>query len=74
MESSEVKMSKPEHRTIEVLINGRVVRTIGCTVSYQVDGEISCLSRLQFDEPVNVLEGEEFSYRFVNGGKEVDDE
>ena len=73
-ESSEVKMSEPERRIIEVLINGRVVRTIGCTVSYQVDGEISYLSRIQFDEPVNVREGEEFSYRFVKGGKEVEDE
>ena len=74
MESSEVKMSEPERRIIEVLINGRVVRTMGCTFAYQVDGEISYLSRIQFDEPVNVLEGEEFSYRFVKGGKEVKDE
>jgi len=70
MESSEVKMSEPERRIIEVLINGRVVRTMGCTFAYQVDGEISYLSRIQFDEPVNVREGEEFSYRFVKGGKE----
>ena len=74
MEPVEVKMSEPERRIIEVLINGRVVRTMGCTFAYQVDGEISYLSRIQFDEPVNVLEGEEFSYRFVKGGKEVEDE
>ena len=66
MEPVEVKMSEPERRMIEVLINGRVARTMGCTVAYQADGEISYLSRLQFDEPVNVQEGEEFSYRFVS--------
>ena len=71
MESSEVKMSEPKRRMIEVLINGLVARTMGCTVTYQTDGEIAHLSRLQFDEPVNVREGEEFSYRFVNGGKEA---
>jgi len=74
MESSEVKMSEPKRRMIEVLINGLVARTMGCTVTYQTDGEISHLSRIQFDEPVNVLEGEEFSCRFVNGGKEAEDE
>ena len=71
MESSEAKMGEPERRIIEVLINGHVARTMGCTVvAYQTDGEISYLSRIQFDEPVNVREGEEFSYRFVKGGKE----
>ena len=74
MEPVEVKMSEPERRIIEVLINGSVVRTMGCTVTYQTNGEISHLSRLQFDEPVNVQDGEEFSYRFVKGGKEVKDE
>ena len=64
-----VKMSKPERRTVEIYIDGKVFKTMGCSVQYEIDGEVTWLARITFDEPVNVKEGESLWYQFIGGTK-----
>ena len=65
MEGIKVKMSEPERRTVEIYIDGKAVKTMGCSVSYEVDGEVTWLARITFDEPVDIKDGESMSYQFI---------
>ena len=63
---------KTVRRMVEILIDGKVTETIGCSVTYDADSELSWMSRITFDELVLVQDSESMSYRFVD--KEISDE
>jgi len=51
----------PDRRTVDILIDGKVVKRMGCTITRKSDVMIG----LQFDEPVHVEDGQTMSYKFV---------
>ena len=60
-----MKVSEPEHRDVEIIVDGKAIKTIGCSVTYELHGEVTWLSRITFDEPVNIKEGQSLSYQFI---------